>query len=550
MAGLQTSVRYMSDGTSAVWHVPFPYASPTDVGVKQIAADGMEKTLTQGTDYVLNGSAVMCVVPAGCSICIWLNASIDSAMTAVRTAMLAPQTMAAAPAVSTYDMTQATQAADTELAQALARIADSLDAQAQRQAEAEAAAQARLSAEADAMAVRAQETATASAVAAVAAEAETQRAALQLAGEALTSGLRSEADAAQRAAGDAMALAKQAAARLDDSTAAMNAAAVSLTATSSRTRSDVESAGTAATQAVRQAQATALAQIGAATDAARQRAATYTALSSGTSNAEALLVLDAPLSSGDEVHLPGGLSYYPGRGMLMAFYQGCALALGHNFDEVGAGGQFSDRVRLLFNAQEGDELLFRVIATNSSADAADAAARAERAAVEAAGSAADAKASAASAEAAEKRIEDAAWYAEQWADNAATSAEQSYGSAQCAWDAAYQASIAAHANRPGIAAFATSSDLDGALSGAYFLNPFVRHSPTYFMGMWPVESSTDAVWDGFFFVGTPYPDTPIPPPMPICTEKPQTPDDPVRPPSDGGSSGNDGTTAVWGPCRG
>ena len=550
MAGLQTSVRYMSDGTSAVWHVPFPYASPTDVGVKQIAADGMEKTLTQGTDYVLNGSAVMCVVPAGCSICIWLNASIDSAMTAVRTAMLAPQTMAAAPAVSTYDMTQATQAADTELAQALARIADSLDAQAQRQAEAEAAAQQRLSAEADAMAAKAQESATASAVSAVSAEAEAQRQALQQEGATLTAGLHSEAEAAQRAASDAMTLAQQAGARLDEATAGINSASVSLAATASRTRADVESAGTAATQSVRQAQATALAQIGAATEAARQRAATYTALSSGTSNAESLLVLDAPISAGAEVQLPGGLAYYYGRGMIMVFFQGCALALGHNFEEVGAEGQLSDRVRLLFDAQAGDELLFRVIATNSCVDAEQSAARAERAATEAAGSAADAKASATAAEAAEKRIEDAAWYAEQWADNAATSAEQSYGSAQCAWDAAYQASIAAHANRPGIAAFATSSDLDGALSGAYFLNPFARHSPTYFMGMWPVETSTDAVWDGFFFVGTPYPDTPIPPPMPICTEKPQKPDDPVRPPSDGGSSGSDGTTAVWGPCRG
>lgn len=546
MAGLQTSVRYASDGTTAVWHVPFPYTVTSDVGVKMIAADGRERRLVEGTDYVISGSAVMCVVPAGQSICIWLDAPIDAAMTTARMAAIAPAPVAL-PTANIYDVqtTQTAQGTDAALAQALARIADSLDAQAQRQAEAEAAAQQRLSAEADAMAAKAQESATASAVSAVSAEAEAQRQALQQEGATLTAGLHSEAEAAQRAASDAMTLAQQAGARLDEATAGINAASVSLTATASRTRADVESAGTAATQSVRQAQATALAQIGAATEAARQRAATYTALSSGTSNAESLLVLDAPISAGAEVQLPGGLTYYPGRGMLMVFFQGCALAIGKNFEEVGEVGTLSNRVRMQFDAAAGDEILFRVIATNSCADAEQSAARAERAATEAAGSAADAKASATAAEAAEKRIEDAAWYAEQWAENAATSAEQSYGSAKCAWDAAYQASISAQPDRPGIAAVAQAEDGMGGVSGLYVLIPGIRHSPTPFMGMWPADAGETESFDGFFFLGEPYSDAPNRPSLPPCPE-PVPPDPPTEPTDPEKPSG----TISWGPCNG
>lgn len=548
MAGLQTSVRYASDGTSAVWHVPFPFASPADVGVKRIAADGQERRLTLGTDYVVSGSAVMCVVPAGCSLALWLDAPIDAALAASRSAAVRQETGAGGmtPAMPAVVPSYPVSAQETPLAQALARIADSLDAQAQRQAEAENEARERLAGEAGALLEQSREAARAAAVASVGAEAAARTETLRQTAATLTAGLHTQADAAAKKADDALEQATQAGKRLEDAAASINAASASLSEAVERGGKEVRGAADAATQAVRQAQSTALAHIGAAV----QRAVNATRLSSGTGNAEALLVPDAPIPAGTEIRLPGGLSYQPGRGMLMAFYQGCALALGHNFVEVGCDCETSQRVRLLFAVRPGEEVLFRVIATNSRAELEAVTQRAEAAADEAEGFAKDAEASAGKAEQAQKKAEDAQWYAEKWAENAAISAEQSHGSAQCAWEAAYQASIAAQPERPGIAAVKEAGDLDGALSGAYLLNPFLRHSPTHFMGMWPVQAGDEAVWDGVFFLGQAYPDTPMPPPMPICTQKPQKPEDPTAPP-DGGEGGGEGgaSSAVWGPCR-
>lgn len=541
MAGLQTSVRYASDGTSAVWHVPFPFASPADVGVKLIAADGQERRLSQGADYVINGSAVMCVVPSGCSIAIWLDAPIDAALAASRSAAMRQDTeMGGMPLVMPTASAQ-----DAALAQTLARIADSLDAQAQRQKAAEDDARARLAAEADALLELSRESAKAAAVSSVSAEAAAQTESLRQTAATLTAGLHTQADAATQKAAAALEQATQAGKRLDDAAASINAAFVSLSEAAERGSNDVRGAANVATLAVRQAQSTALAHIGAAV----QRAVNVARISSGTGNAEALLVPDSLIPAGTEIRLPGGLSYQPGRGMLLAFYQGCALALGHNFLEVGCDCETSDRARLLFDVQPGDEVLFRVIATNSRAELEAVTQRAESAADEAEGFAKEAEASAGKAEQAQKKAEDAQWYAEKWAENAAISADQSHGSAQCAWDAAYQATIAAQPERPGIAVVKEADDLDGALSGAYLLNPFLRHSPTHFMGMWPVQAGDEAVWDGVFFLGQAYPDTPMPPPMPICTQKPQKPEDPTAPP-EGGDNGDGGaSSAVWGPCR-
>ena len=544
MAGLQTSVRYASDGESAVWHVPFPYASPGDVGVKLISADGQERRLSMGTDYVINGSAVMCVVPSGCSIVLWLDAPLDAALTASSsTVMRNADAMGSMPAVM-QSVSSVNTVQDASLAQTLARLADSLDAQARRQSEEEAAARERLTAEADALLAQSREAARAAAVSSVNAEAATQTEAMRRTAETLTESLRSEADAAVRRASDALDQATRAGQRLDEATASMNSAAAALSQAATRGQADLRGAADVATQAVRQAQSTALAHIGAAV----QRAVNAARLSTGTGNAEALLVPDEDMPAGVELRLPGGLRYQPGRGMLMVFYQGCALALNRNFSEVGCDCAESDRVRLLFDVRAGDELLFRVIATNSKAELEAITERADAAADEAEGFAKEAEASAVKAEQAQKKAEDAQWYAEKWAENAAISAEQAHGSASCAWDAAYRATLAAQPDRPGLAAVKDAGDLDGALSGAYLLNPFLRHSPTHFMGMWPVDSVDESVWDGVFFLGQAYPDTPMPPPMPICTQKPQKPEGPTIPP-DGGGSGGGQSSSVWGPCQ-
>ena len=131
-----------------------------------------------------------------------------------------------------------------------------------------------------------------------------------------------------------------------------------------------------------------------------------------------------------------------------------------------------------------------------------------------------------------------------WADAAAESAEQAFGSAQCAWRAAWQASLAAQPERPGMAAFAATEEILGALSGAYFFNPHVRHGPTVFMGLWPLsDMAHDGGWDGVFFLGPPYPDAPTPPPAPPC--KP-----PVKPDGPGEDDAERSPSGVWGPCGG
>lgn len=73
----QTSVTYSADGRTAAWHVPFPYARPADVGVKVINQEGLETVLALGTDYTLMGDKVLCFVPAGKSIAIWLTVSVE-----------------------------------------------------------------------------------------------------------------------------------------------------------------------------------------------------------------------------------------------------------------------------------------------------------------------------------------------------------------------------------------------------------------------------------------------------------------------------------------
>ena len=131
-----------------------------------------------------------------------------------------------------------------------------------------------------------------------------------------------------------------------------------------------------------------------------------------------------------------------------------------------------------------------------------------------------------------------------WADAAAESAEQAFGSARCAWRAAWQASLAAQPERPGMAAFAATKEILGAMSGAFLFNPHVRRGPTVFMGLWPLsDMARDGGWDGVFFLGPPYPDVPVPPPAPPCPP-------PVKPDGPGGDDADRKPSGVWGPCGG
>lgn len=112
------------------------------------------------------------------------------------------------------------------------------------------------------------------------------------------------------------------------------------------------------------------------------------------------------------------------------------------------------------------------------------------------------------------------------ADEAASLSNKALALAQMAWRSAYQTAI--DSAKPGVASVSCASDLLCVVSGVYVINPHVC-ARTPFMGVWPVDDIADACWDGFFFMGAPYPDCPTPPPqdLPPYPERPETPPMPM-----------------------
>ena len=130
-----------------------------------------------------------------------------------------------------------------------------------------------------------------------------------------------------------------------------------------------------------------------------------------------------------------------------------------------------------------------------------------------------------------------------WRQASSKSARASHEMAQCAWDAAWQASM--QSRRPGIASVRKFRDLFKCASGVYVINPHIAHSPTIFMGIWPVQKFGDIQYDGIFFVGPQYPDKPNPPPKPKPRPKPQCP---CQRPEPDPANPKDGPVE-WGPCE-
>lgn len=75
---IQTDIRYRSNGQNVYWPIPFPYANSDSIGVKIIDSTGTENTLTKGVEYQVNGKYVICVVPEGKQIEIWLTTSLEA----------------------------------------------------------------------------------------------------------------------------------------------------------------------------------------------------------------------------------------------------------------------------------------------------------------------------------------------------------------------------------------------------------------------------------------------------------------------------------------
>lgn len=89
---------------------------------------------------------------------------------------------------------------------------------------------------------------------------------------------------------------------------------------------------------------------------------------------------------------------------------------------------------------------------------------------------------------------------------AAAAMAESRRLADQAWHSAVTAQL--WGRRPGVAAVRRFEDLYHVCSGLYVINPYLNHlhSPTPFMGVWPVEKVEDIAWDGLFFIGLPYPE--------------------------------------------
>lgn len=123
---------------------------------------------------------------------------------------------------------------------------------------------------------------------------------------------------------------------------------------------------------------------------------------------------------------------------------------------------------------------------------------------------------------AQKKAEAAADLASRKAENASVNSSKALELAQCAWQAAFDASVVNV--KPGIASVSKFSELLSVVSGIYIINPLVR-GKTPFMGIWPVEKEEDMQWDGIFFIGMPYPDQPAKPEAPDLPPFPEEPKD-------------------------
>lgn len=124
---------------------------------------------------------------------------------------------------------------------------------------------------------------------------------------------------------------------------------------------------------------------------------------------------------------------------------------------------------------------------------------------------------------AQREAEAAVRAAQARATAAGESAATALELAQCAWRAAFQASL--DRAMPGIASVPGYADLFGRPSGMYVINPAIKQ-PLPFMGIFPVADLSEVVGhDGVFIMGAePYPDTPKLPDIPYPENPAETPD--------------------------
>lgn len=413
-SALTTSVRYLSNGKTAVWPVPFPYSQASAVLAKAIAPDGSERELVQGRDCVLSGNQLFCVLPAGHSLLVWLNENEEDALKGWR-----PAPPPCAPPPPHHVPPPPPDPARLQLAERLAAL----------EAAQKEAIEAARKAEADALVKELVQTG------------KGQQKLLQSLGENL---------------------AKSQQAGIEASGAAQISRLEELAATLARAVASAEEATARAGQLAADA-AAALERLQGSLDAIQAE--------QSQKARELLASLRADLDG--------------------AAGQAVKDAQGHSQQ---SGSQAARAAAAAMRAEAG-----------------------ERAASEAA---ADAQSGARSARAYAAAGEAQAKKAQAASEASAASEEESRRLANQAWHSAVTAQL--WGRRPGVAAVACFEDLYHVCSGLYVINPHLSHlhSPSPFMGVWPVESVADIAFDGLFFIGLPYPQPDQPEDRGCCSARP------------------------------
>ncbi len=222
--------------------------------------------------------------------------------------------------------------------------------------------------------------------------------------------------------------------------------------------------------------------------------------------------------SGSIIPLPEGIKYYPGRNMLRVTRNGRTLVLNAEYQEVANANDNrgpSGEIKILFDSAANSLWSFWVVAANAGKRAIDAAADAEHARRRSEEWAARSRITpirrmqsetarpmtrhsrkrrwkqrgrntrrrlrksnaipGGLAKNAVARVKEAGRIADCWRQASASAAKASHEMAQCAWDAAWQASM--QSRRPGIASVRKFRDLFKCASGVYVINPHIAHSP-------------------------------------------------------------------------
>lgn len=585
-SAIQTSVRYLSDGTTCAWPIPFPYGAPSGVACKVMDMEGKERLLSYGTDYTIKDNCVMTFVPAGSSIMLWMTGTMEEALAGASARAMAQSDIATAfnsvPSEAASGSATPGAASSAEIASLAAQLREL------KALQENALVQARL-AEEDRQVQRIED----------AGDDAVSRVAIRF---------EQNADAASKRLED---LVKQSAMQVEDNAAsAVNEAetarqkALAAQEAANEALARLEAAKSAFDKAVADAQETlgnaecnareSLAmlanQASMSLAAAEQETATRIRhdceLHHGCVNQSGYFTQELAWKAGSIIPLPEGIKYYPGRNMLRVTHNGRTLVLGVDYQEVANTVEHrgpSGDIKILFDSAAGSLWSFWVVAANASKRAIDAAAQSEHArrrseewaarsrdyANEAetirAGAADDAALARKTleetgqeyaaaltqikcdtwrtGESAMSRIREAGRVADCHRQASASSAVASHEMAQCAWDAAWQASM--QSRRPGIASVRKFRDLFKCASGVYVINPHIAHSPTMFMGVWPVRKFEDIQYDGIFFVGPQYPDNPNPPPRPKLRPKPECPCTRPAPDPENPVDG----PVEWGPCE-